>query len=473
MDILEQIIRFLRRQNVNAYLVGGSVRDQVLGRPSMRDIDIALEGNASALARAFADMMGGAFYLMDAEHNVARVILGKLYVDFSELRGTLEQDLATRDLTINAMARPLGESSNDTRNVIDPFQGLADLRARQIRAVSDRSFHDPVRMLRAVRIAGDLEMTVEPHTESLIERDAAMLARAPMERARDEFFKILAQPGVVIQLRYMHRLGLLGSLLPEVAALQGIRQSAPHTFDVFEHTLHCVEELVKIQARDYVEIANGELAAELGSHFNQVISGDRMRGPLLRLAALLHDIGKPETLSVDDEGNIHFYEHEMRGAKMAGDILRRLRFSNDEIEIVTRTIEHHLRPPQLARAAKVSNRAVYRFFRDTGDEGIEICVLSLADSRGKSALSLEPDKDEILRKMLANLLEKYYRSPETVIAPPVLLDGRTLMKELGVTPGPRVGQLLEAIREAQADGQVNSREEALALARQILSKEGR
>lgn len=294
-----------------------------------------------------------------------------------------------------------------------------------------------------------------------------------MERARDEFFKILAQPEVVPQLRYMHRLGMLGYLLPEVAALQGIRQSAPHTYDVLEHTLRSVDELVKIQSRDYVEIAGGEFVAELVSHFNQGVSGDRTRGPLLRLAALLHDIGKPETLSVDDEGNIHFYEHEERGAKMAGDILRRLRFSNDEIEIVTRTIEHHLRPPQLARADKVSNRAIYRFFRDTGDEGIEICVLSLADSRGKSGLAIEPDKDEPLRNMLATLLEKYYRAPETVIAPPALLDGRTLMKELGLKPGPRVGQLLEAIREAQADGQVNSREEALVLARQILTEDGR
>ena len=126
----------------------------------------------------FADATGGAFYLMDAEHNVARVVLGKLYVDFAELRGTLEQDLATRDLTVNAMARPLGAPSNDIGNVIDPFHGLTDLRDRHIRVVSDGSFHDPVRMLRAVRLAGELGMTVEPHTESLIQHNAALLAGA-------------------------------------------------------------------------------------------------------------------------------------------------------------------------------------------------------------------------------------------------------------------------------------------------------
>ncbi|MGE5263302.1 MAG: CCA tRNA nucleotidyltransferase [Acidobacteriota bacterium] len=469
MDILERVNTFLRRRNVTAYLVGGSVRDQVLGRPSMRDIDLALEGNASALARAFADATGGAFYLMDAEHNVARVVLGKLYVDFAELRGTLEQDLATRDLTVNAMARPLGAPSNDIGNVIDPFHGLTDLRDRQIRVVSDGSFHDPVRMLRAVRLAGELDMTVEPHTESLIQHNAALLAGAPMERARDEFFKILTQSEVVLQLRYMDRLGLLGALLPEVTALHAIPQSEPHVYDVFEHTLHCVDELVRVQARDYADVAKGEFVTELLAHFYRVVAAERKRGMLLRLATLLHDIGKAETLSVDDEGVCHFYEHEARGAEMAEDILRRLRFSNDEIEIITKTIEHHLRPPQLARATNVSNRAIYRFFRDTGGEGVDICVLALADSRGKSPSRTEPDQDEPLRNMLVTLLEKYYRAPETVVAPPVLVDGRTLMKELGLKPGPRIGQLLESIREAQADGQVSSREEGLALARKMLT----
>ena len=473
MNILEKVTAFLAQRNIQAYLVGGSVRDQLLGRAETRDIDLAIVGDASALARAFANSEGGAFYLMDVEHNVARVLFGKVYVDFAEMRGDLLSDLATRDFTINAMARPAASKQLTVNsNLIDPFHGVEDLRARQVRAVGDEVFrHDPVRLLRAVRIAGELNMVLEPQTETLMRRDAARLANASMERARDEFCKILALPNVVTLLRQLDELGLLGALLPQVAALKGITQSAPHRYDVFEHTIRSVDELVKSQASGYAEFANGAFGDELQTHFARTISAERTRGALLRFTALLHDIGKAVTRSVGQNGAIHFYEHEPRGAKMADTIFRRLRLSNDEIAISVRTIEHHLRPAQLARAANVSNRAIYRFFRDTGDAGIDICVLALADSRAKSSPVIDESKDAQLRSTLTTLLERYYRAPEAVVAPPALVDGRTLMRELNLPPGPRIGELLEAIREAQADGDVKTVEDAVAFARKQVNKE--
>jgi putative nucleotidyltransferase with HDIG domain len=466
MDIMERVVSFLADQNTDAYFVGGLVRDELLGRTVKRDIDLAIDGDAAELARTFADTIGGAFHLMDADNNVARVILSDTYIDFAQLRGDLRQDLGTRDFTINAMARQLG--SNE---LTDPFHGQKHLQAKQICAVSDEAFqNDPVRLLRAVRIAGELGFTIGAHTEKLMRRDGALLAFASMERARDEFCKIIAQPNLLSMLRLLDDLGLLAALLPEVTALKGVEQSAPHVYDAFEHTLRVVDELEKIQTRGYAQVADGEFAPELVAHLAQKVSGDRTRGVLLRLIALLHDIGKPSMRSVDDEGAAHFYEHERRGAEMSDALMRRLRFSNDEIEIALCAIREHMRPLQLSKERRVTNRAIYRYFRDAKPAGVDTCVLSLADQRGKASPKIDKRRDTKMRETLALMLGKYYREPNVVIAPPQLIEGRALMQALNLPPGPRVGELLEVIREAQADGQVTTRDEAIAFARKTLSR---
>jgi len=462
MNVLDKVLSFIADQNVDAYFVGGIVRDELMQRAAKRDIDLAIDGDAIELARAFADASSGALYVMDEEHNVARVILQDTYIDFAQLRGSLREDLSTRDFTINAMARQLG--SNE---LTDPFHGQKHLETKQICSVSDEIFkNDPVRLLRAVRLAGELSFTVGAHTEKLMQRDAPLLAFASMERARDELFKILALADPISSLRQMDNLGLLAALLPEVAALKGVTQALPHRYDAFEHTLHVVDALQKIQSRGYNEVANGTLISELQAHFARPVSANRERGSLLRFAALLHDIGKASTRSVDADGNIHFYEHEPLGAKMSDELLRRLRFSNDEIEIVMRVVTHHLRPAQLARDGQVSNRAAYRFFRDAGDAGIDICVLALADGRGKAS-PIDAEQDVRQRATNAILLNRFFHAVQTVIAPPPMIDGNGLMAELKLKPGKHIGELLEAIREAQASGEVHSREDAITLAKQI------
>jgi putative nucleotidyltransferase with HDIG domain len=465
MNILDQVISFIADQNVDAYLVGGLVRDQLLAR-TVRDIDLALDGDASAIAREFADARGGAFYVMDEEHNVARVILEDTYIDFAQLRGDLRSDLATRDFTINAMARQLG-----TNELSDPFHGQKHLQAKQVCVVSDEAFqNDPVRLLRAIRIAGELGFAIGGHTEKLMARDAHLLAFASMERARDELGKILAQKNYGALLRYADHLGLLTALLPELTALRTVEQTAPHVYPVFEHTLRVADELEAIQAREYAEIGNGEFSAELQAHFAQIVSAERARGTLLRFAALVHDVGKAITRSVDDAGAAHFYDHETRGAEMCESLMRRLRFSNDEIGIVKRVVQQHLRPTWLEREPRVSNRAVHRFFRDAGDAGIDVCALALADRRGTYAPDAIGDADIPTKRVCALLLAPYFRARETVIAPPALMDGRTLMRELDLAPGKQVGELLDAIREAQAEGEVKTREDALAFVRGIVNR---
>lgn len=467
MNILDRVIAFLGDCDADAYLVGGLVRDQLLGRAVRRDIDLAVNGEASQLAREFANENGGAYYLMDAENDVARVILEDTYVDFARLRGDVLHDLATRDLTINAMARQVGSDE-----LIDPYRGERDLREKLIRAVGPSVFRDdPVRLLRALRLAGELGFSLAGETEDLMRGDAALMAYASMERARDEFCKILGQEDPGALLRRADDLGVLAALLPEINSLKNVLQSSPHAFDVFEHTLHVLDALVEIQARDYVDVANGEHAAELRAHFERRVSADHRRGVLLRFAALLHDVGKPPTRTVDDAGRVHFVGHEPGGARIAQAVLRRLRFSNDEIDLVTRIVREHMRPAQLAREARVSPRAAYRFFRDTGDAGVDICVLALADRRGKARRG-EGEPDAPLTATNRALLDRLYRAPETVVALPVLVDGHALVRELKLAPGPRIRELLELIREAQAEGEVKTAEEALALARAAMRDAG-
>lgn len=467
MDILDQVISFLADQSVDAYLVGGLVRDQLLGRP-LRDIDLAIDGDAVELARQFADLHGGAFYLMDEEHNVARVIFEDTYIDFAQLRGTLREDLSTRDFTINAMARQLG--SNE---LSDPFHGQKHLQQRQICAVTDDVFtNDPVRLLRAIRLAGELGFTLGAHTDKLMCRDAHLLAFASMERVRDELFKILALDNHVAVLRLADSVGVLGALLPELAALKGMTQYAPHVFDAFEHTLRVADELELVQTRGYTEVANGEFVPELQAHAAHIVSSGRARAPLLRLGALLHDIGKAVTRTESETGTIHFYGHDSLGAEMAAAVARRLRLSNDEVEIVTRVVACHLRPTLLENEGRVTNRAAHRFYREAGDAGIDVCILALADRRGTYAPHGYGENDVRVRAVCARLLDVYFRGHATIVAPPLLVDGRSLMNELGLEPGRRVGELLEAIREAQAAGEVTTREDAFAFARKIRTEDG-
>lgn len=467
MNVLEQVIAFIADHNVDAYFVGGLVRDDLLGRTAKRDIDLAIDGEASELARTFADAIGGAYYLMDEEHDVARVIVGDTYVDFARIRGSLRDDLATRDFTVNAMARQLGSDE-----LFDPFHGQKHLAQKQICAVTNHVFeNDPVRLLRAIRFAGELGFTIGAHTEKLMRRDARLLTFASMERARDEFWKILALPNSTHLLKQMDRLGLLEALIPELTRLKGVTQPPPHAYDVFEHTLAALAELEKIQANEYADVANGKLVPEIQTHLAQSVSAERQRGTLLRLAMLLHDIGKADTRTVNANGTIHFFNHELLGVEIASQIMRRLRFSNDEIEIVMRVIQNHMRPTQLAHDPVISNRAAYRFFRDTGDAGIETCILALADRRGKTAPHIEAARDAQQRAINVFLLDRFFRAREIVIAPPALVDGRTLMRELNIEAGPRLGEVLEAIREAQAEGEVKTREQAIELARQMLTKD--
>ncbi|CAG0934813.1 CC-adding tRNA nucleotidyltransferase [Thermoflexales bacterium] len=482
--LLTTVKQLCAERHIRAWLVGGAVRDLLLGR-EVHDWDIAVERDAIRLARATADRLNADVYVLEADLDMARVLVGDTLIDFARLReADLDRDLAGRDFTINALAIDLELPDQ----VIDRFNGQADLEDGVIRALTETSLtSDPVRLLRAVRQSASLALAIDPQTAEWIKTHAALIAAAPAERVRDELHKLLQESDVADSLLLLDAFGLLAHVLPEVAALKGVTQSAPHHWDVYEHTRRVVDALELLGTRwlgfdqsdesalmlpvipdfvwDSLFLNLPEYSDALRTHL-----GDGSRWLLLKWAALLHDIGKAKTKTVEADGRIRFFGHEDLGVKLSEERLHALRFSNDEIKRVTGIIGGHMRPHWLAEAP-LTRRAIYRFFRDTQDYGVDILLLSLADHLATHGPDTELRRWVERLGLIAQMLDAYFSRHAEVVAPPPLVNGNDLMEELGLSPGKQVGVILEAIREAQASGEVVTREDALMLAKRITNNE--
>lgn len=479
------------------WLVGGSVRDALLRR-NIHDLDFAVDGDGLALARRVADKLGGAFFPLDEERGTGRVVLTppgaglnegeQFFLDFARLRGgDLNSDLAGRDFTVNAMAVSLAPPET----LIDPMGGQNDLGAKVLRLCRPDGFTaDPARPLRAVRLAAQLDFRLERATREAARQAAQLLPQVSAERVRDEFMKMLGGRKPAASLRALDALGLLQHIIPETAALKGVTQSPPHIFDAWEHTLAVMdrlEALLLVLGRVHdvdaaSEFALGYAAARVGryrhqisDHLEQALSVDRSVRCLLFFAALLHDIAKPQTRTVEaDTGRIRFFDHEEVGARIAKEKAVALRLSGDEVERVGAVVAHHMRPVLLAQGEAVTSRATYRFFKAAGPAGVDVCLLTLADLLGTRGSELGQEEWAARVNTVVTLLEAYFVQPEQVVQPVALIGGDDVIEELGVPQGKGVGEVLEAVREAQASGEVTSREEALAFAKKWLSgNEGR
>ena len=413
--LVERVRAFLPNQEI--YLVGGAVRDALLGKVS-HDLDFALPSDAIETARHVANSLNADFYILHESFGAARVIVrsrpddseGAIaaaldrgprdFLDFSSFRPaktgseqlfTLETDLRGRDFTINSMAYDLR-----TESILDPLNGASDLRARVIRASSPSAMEDdPIRILRGVRQAAALDFKIDPATRSAMKAAAARLPSVSPERQRDEIFKTLDGPRPDACMRAVEMLGVLPYLMPELTALKGVSQSAPHVADAWEHTLSVLQHLEGIlgaletdyDAERNNDLFTGLLSLRLGryrqqiaQHFAEPLNSDRSTRALLFLAALYHDVSKPGTRSTDETGRTHFLGHEIQGAARAAGRGRALRLSNDEIGRLETIIANHMRfhfhvSRMEAQSKLPSRKAIFRFFRDTGKAGVDLILL--------------------------------------------------------------------------------------------------
>ena len=483
-------VRQMLPDETRLYLVGGAVRDALRGRAS-HDLDFSVRGDARAVARRVADALGAAYYPLHDDFDAGRVVIqeadGRYVLDFIGLHPEgLEADLRARDFTVNAIAVDV----RAPQELLDPLGGASDLLNGVLRACSPTSLQDdPVRVLRAVRMAASLDLHIHPDTRRQIRAAVSALERVSPERIRTELLRILGGPRPAASLRALDMLGILPAILPETAALKGVQQTPPHVYDVWEHTLAVVERLDALLSAlgptyDADTSANnlslGHAVLRLGryrqrftEHLMEETTPDITRRSLLFFAALYHDIAKPATRKVDDNGRARFFGHDVEGAGVAGRRGRALRLSIGEIYLVKTVIRHHMRPLLLSQHPDMpTRRAVYRFFRDTRDAGVDVCLLSLADFLGTYGPTLPQDAWARHVDVVRTLLESWWERPQESVSPPPLLNGRDLIAELGLAPGPQIGRLLEMVREAQATGHVESREAALALVREHLAGEG-
>lgn len=490
--MIDQVIDFIAREGRPAWLVGGYVRDRLLGRPT-HDLDVIVPEGGIRLSRRLADTFGGASFILDHDRDVGRAILpldeggGALDVDVARLRvPVLLDDLSLRDFTVNAMAIDLAQPG---LSLIDPFDGRADLDRKLLRAVTEGSFvDDPLRTLRGVRMVAELGLRIEGATYNLIRRDAPLLPSCAAERVREELMRVLVAPGGWKHLRLLQQLALLPYVLPESAAQAGIVQSPPHYQDVFDHSRSVLAHLTGIFALvwpggpyslpqpagddstvmapgaqwDDISALLAPFEADLQRHLELPLTVTRARRDLLCWAAVAHDWGKPAKRTIEETGRVRFFDHDHWGALLVEARLAALKFSGDEIAYVARLTDLHMRPGELSHEYPFSRRAEYRFFRDAGNTAPDIVLLSLADHMATHARAPESDRWDTRLKTSAELLESFFRAHTERVAPPPLLNGRQVMAELDLQPGPLVGQLLEALREAQATGQVRSEDDALA-----------
>jgi poly(A) polymerase len=481
-----QRIRQVLPAHARLHLVGGAVRDLILGR-RLHDFDFVMTGDVLGVARKVADHLGAMYFTLDAARRTGRIIWTqadgeRLILDFAAQRGPdLESDLRLRDFTVNAMAMPL----HGEMQLIDPLGGAQDLHAKILRPCStDSLIADPVRVLRAVRLSMAFNLQISSDTRRQIGVALDQLSQVSAERQRDELMRMLESPHPEAAVRLLDELGAMPFIMPELVAMKGVRQSPPHQLDVWEHSLRVLNHLEAVfdaldlehrpgaAANSHMGLLVSRLGGyreQLNQHFLLPLTPDRSPRGLLFLAALYHDAGKPAAYRQDEDGRIRFLRHEQISAELASRRGHALPLSNDEVERLVSVVRHHMRPHHMAQTGRApTRRTIYRFFRDCGPAGVDICMLALADCLATYEAALPPDLWSNYLETIYLLLHAYWEQREELVSPPGLVNGYDLISELSLAPGPQIGRLLELIREAQATGQVKNRQQALKLARSKL-----
>ena len=451
-EVLDELGRLVGDDG--AYFVGGCVRDVRLGLP-VTDVDVVVPGDPATVARRLARETGGSPFALSEAHGAWRVVLDGRTLDITAQRGgDILADLGERDFTVNAMAIPVdGEAG-----VVDPFGGLGDLAEGRLRLVSDRVFtDDPLRLLRLARIAHELGFEVDSDAERLARRDAHLADRPAGERIYAEVRRLMTPDHPDAAVRLLDGLGVLDVILPEAAPMHGCEQSPFHHLDVFEHTLQVLDASADIAA--HPEHYLPRHAEALRAALDQTVGDELDARTALRLAVLFHDIEKPSTRTVSDDGRIGFMGHDRKGAETAARILKRWRAATSTIRFCALLVAEHLRLGFMVHDRPIDRRDGYRYLKATAPHTHASVVVSLADrfaTRGVRARQAyvrahTQTADELLQVVAE--LESEDREP--------LLRGDEISEMTGAT-GPRIGQLVDALAEEQAAGAVTTRDEAVA-----------
>ncbi|PZC46221.1 MAG: poly(A) polymerase [Chloroflexi bacterium] len=482
---ISTIKRFFVRNGIEAYLVGGAVRDACLNRDT-EDLDVVVVSSGTDIGSKLATDLNGKYILLDPVRNIDRIVFpeNKLTVDVTYLKNSkhLHNDLIERDFTIDAIAISLNQPESDiTTRLIDPTDGYSDLENSLIKATSERAFQsDPIRILRGVRLSSQLGFMLENETEEWIKRNSSLLLNVSVERVRDELLKIISSENIASSLYKLDNLGLLSVIIPELENCKGVEQPGEHVYDVFKHSVetpNMLELILSDKGKNNRAVKLVPRFEQWEMFFQQTLADGASRLTLLKFAGLLHDIAKPQTKTVESNGRVRFLGHGYLGAETTQSIMNRLRFSRKASDYVSTIVKHHLRPSQLApKDLMPSKKAVYRYYRDLGDVSIDTIYLNLSDymaAKGDKILESDFDLSDWERhcKVAFTILDNKQKNDPDIYHR--IVSGYDLMSALGLESGPVVGTLIDSISESYAAGEINTRKEAIDFARTLIKNENK
>ena len=471
---INEVIKLAKDTNTEVYVVGGYVRDFLLKKKTL-DIDLVVSENAESFAKKLAKKINGKCFVLHSDLQVYRVAVKNNpdmeYIDISLMQGkNIKEDLSRRDFTVNALAVKIENFDNIKKNITDYFNGIKDLKNKEIKAVSKKVFiDDPLRMLRAFRFASEYNFKISKDTLSLIKKYSSKITAVAGERIKNELFRILNNRKSSQYISAIDDVKLLERMFPVIATMKKSAQSFYyHPKGLFQHCFQTYEALenILIKLDKYFPKSKDILEQHLNEHFSEYVN----KKNLLKFIAVFHDCAKPECAKRMDN-KMRFLGHEELGAKKTAQIMKELKMSNKEIDFAKAIISEHMRPSNLAKSEVITTRAQMRLFRDIKENTPDLLIMAMSDWHSYKNLKKKIYPKKVLQqqeKSVAKLIFAYFdfinNKPKDKI-----LDGNVLMKEFHLKPGKIIGELLKYINNAYEEGRIKDKKQALKYAKSQLT----
>lgn len=425
-SLIEKIKPYIK--NYDSYLVGGYLRDLLSGEISP-DRDIAIKcDNLAKLTKKIADELNGSFVELDPVNEIYRVVFGDDYIDFAKLlNNNLIDDIKRRDFTINAITYDI-----NNEKFVDITGGKKDFEEKIIRTykISNLS-DDPLRTLRAIRFQAKLGFRIDDEIINFIKENNSLILNVAPERIHQELIKTFEGKFLIDALFSMDETGLLDVIFPFFKDIKKIPPNSHHHLDLFHHLIETTGNI-------------------------------RINKPELKLAAFIHDLAKPDCWTIEkDTGRHRFIGHDELGAKKVVPFLKKLKFSNKEIEYISKMVQFHIYPSALMKDENVTERAIIRFIRKIGDDTLDLLELARADRLSARGPAVSDEMIEVNLSNLEKLKEKYFEISPKLKEMPKLVDGNEIMQILNLKPSPKLKEIIDEIKELQLEGKINTKEDAI------------
>jgi len=455
------IIELLKKTKHEIYLVGGVVRDYFLEKETHDKDIIICDIEAKTFAKEFADNNDCAFVPMDEKNNIYRVVFPDKvnYIDITNpINNSFEEDIKRRDLTINSVAYNI-----QTNEFIDLTGGINDIKNGIIRAISEENFtDDPLRMLRAFRFASTLGFKIDKDTENIIKKHKNNILTPAVERINVEVLKLFGGKYAHDVILKMDEMGIIDMLFPIMIDEKKVPPNSHHHLPLFYHSIETVKQMQKIYE---------DSCPEVKEHLEKIDFGGDTRLAHLKFAGFLHDIGKFSTWTIESDGRHRFIGHDELGSEMAKGILKTQKFSKKQIEYICFIIRNHMYPSSVVSAPNISDKIYMRYIRKTEDNAIDLIVMAKSDRLSAQGPLVTKEMTDNNINGLNNLLDFYIKVKPTLVPLPKLLTGDEIMQILNIKPSKELGVIIEALHNAQLDGNIISKEDAVDFVKNYLPQQ--